>query len=115
MCSKPLRLTGKSLITLRATADTARTATTSAGSITGIGLWSTSSWSDSDKLRCFHETRSSGGSNGDKVLSTSHLGLYRSWQRDYTRQVKMPAMPVQNQTSDTLGAGSATPDAQVPA
>jgi RNA polymerase sigma-70 factor (ECF subfamily) len=49
------------------------------------------------------------------VLSAGHLGLYRRWQRDYTRQVNMPAMPLQNQSSQTLGGGGATPDSQVPA
>ena len=51
---------------------------------------------------------------GDKVLSTRQLGLYRGWQRDYIRQVKMTATPLQNQGAQTLGAGSSTPDAQVP-
>jgi RNA polymerase sigma-70 factor (ECF subfamily) len=49
------------------------------------------------------------------VLSARHLGLYSRWQRDYTRQVNMPAMPLQNQSSQTLGGAGATPDAQVPA
>src|SRR5258705_9849300 len=51
---------------------------------------------------------------GDKVLSTRQLGLYRGWQRDYIRQVKMTATPLQNQGAQTMGAGSSTPDAAAP-
>src|SRR6266566_5780069 len=49
--------------------------------------------------------------NGDKVLSPRQLALYGDWQRDYIRQVKMPAIPLQNQSSQTLAADSSTPDA----
>jgi hypothetical protein len=57
---------------------------------------------------------SSGLRSGDKVFSLCQLGLYRGWQRDYIRRVKMTATPLQNQSAPTVGAESATPDAQAP-
>src|SRR3954462_14562061 len=101
---------GRSRTLPRTTGGTARTARGKADIITGILPTSTFTSSGYDDLVASTSANRHRSCNGGKVLSVGHLGLYRRWQRDYTRQVNMPAMPLQNQSSQTLGAAGATPD-----